>query len=182
MDASLRRVIEEALAHVEPVRAGGGQAANTVNALARLGYPTTMVGRVGADDDGTFLLGELAPADAGLVRREGETGRVYVLLDEDGERRNLVWPAANDAFAPADLPRRLPHTRHGLFTSFAGDEPLAAQLALLERLPAGTDISFDPGEDSRAQGGQAVPADPDPLRLSLLHRDRDRDALRPLAA
>jgi ribokinase len=146
MDASLRRVIDEALAHVDPVRAGGGQAANTVNALARLGYATTMVGRVGADDDGQFLLDELAPADARRVHHEGETGRVYVLLDEDGERRNLVWPAANDAFTPADLPRRLPQTRHALFTSFAGDEPLAAQLALLERLPAGVDISFDPGE------------------------------------
>jgi ribokinase len=146
MDASTRRVIDEALANVEPVRAGGGQAANTVNALARLGYAAAMVGRVGADDHGQFVLGELAPADARLVRREGETGRVYVLLDENGERRNLVWPAANDAFTPADLPRRLPHARHALFTSFAGDEPLAAQLALLERLPAGVDISFDPGE------------------------------------
>jgi len=146
MDADLRRVIGDALAHVVPSRAGGGQAANTVNALARLGYSATMIGRVGDDDDGRFLLDELAPADGNLVARGGESGRVFVLLDEDGERRNLVWPAANDAFSPADLPRRLPHTRYAMFTSFVGDEPLAAQLALLSRLPVEVDIAFDPGE------------------------------------
>jgi ribokinase len=144
--ASVRKAVDEALAHVDPVRAGGGQAANTVNALARLGYPAAMIGRVGADDDGLFLLGELAPADARLVHREGDSGRVYVLLDEDGERRNLVWPGANDSFSTADVPRRLPRTRYALFTSFVGDAPLAAQLALLERLPADVEIAFDPGE------------------------------------
>ena len=116
MDANVRRAVDEALAHVEPTRSGGGQAANTAPALARLGYRAAM------------------------------TGRVYVLLDEDGERRNLVWPAANDAFAPDDLPRRPPRTRFAYFTSFVGDGPLAAQLALLERLPAETEVAFDPGE------------------------------------
>jgi ribokinase len=81
-----------------------------------------------------------------MVAREGRTGRVYVLLDEDGERRNLVWPAANDDFSVADLPRRPPRTRFALFTSFVGDVPLEAQLALLERLPAETQVAFDPGE------------------------------------
>jgi len=146
MSAAVFKAVDEALANVDPVRAGGGQAANTVNALARLGYAATMVGRVGADEHGRFLLAELAPGDSRLVHREGETGRVYVLLDEDGERRNLVWPAANDAFSPADLPKRLPRTRFALFSSFAGDGPLEAQLALLERLPAGVDVAFDPGE------------------------------------
>jgi ribokinase len=131
---------------VQPARSGGGQAANTTNAIARLGYRAAMIGRVGDDEEGSFLLSELAPAEGRLVARGGETGRVYVLLDEDGERRNLVWPAANDAFSPDDLPRRLPRTRFALFSSFVGDEPLAAQLALLERLPADVEVAFDPGE------------------------------------
>ncbi|MFA4966005.1 MAG: PfkB family carbohydrate kinase [Thermoleophilia bacterium] len=146
LDADVRRAVDEALAHVPPTRSGGGQAANTAFALARLGYRAAMIGRVGADDDGRYLLGELAPAEARLVARKGESGRVYVLLDEDGERRNLVWPAANDAFAAADVPRRPPKTRFALFTSFVGDEPLAAQLALLERLPPEVEVTFDPGE------------------------------------
>ncbi len=145
-DDRVRVALDEALADATPVRAGGGQAANTAHALARLGYRAAMVGRVGDDEDGKSLLDELKPAEGRLVAREGETGRVYVLLDEDGERRNLVWPAANDQFAPADVPRRPPRTRFALFTSFVGDEPLEAQLLLLERLPAETEICFDPGE------------------------------------
>jgi ribokinase len=146
LEPDLRRTLDEALAYVTPERAGGGQAANTVHALAKMGYRAAMCGRVGEDDEGAFLLGELRPAETRLVARGGESGRVYVLLDEEGERRNFVWPAANDAFAAADVPRRPPKTRFALFTSFLGDGPLEAQLTLLERLPAAVEIAFDPGE------------------------------------
>jgi ribokinase len=142
----VRRAVDEALAHVEPARSGGGQAANTAYALARLGYHAAMLGRVGDDEEGRFLIDQLAPAEGRYVARGGETGRVYVLLNEDGERRNLVWPAANDELSPADVPKRLPRARFAYFTSFVGDGPLAAQLALLERLPADTEVAFDPGE------------------------------------
>ena len=146
LEPDLRRTLDEALAYVTPMRAGGGQAANTVHALAMMGYRAAMCGRVGEDDEGAFLLGELRPAETRLVARGGESGRVFVLLDEEGERRNFVWPAANDAFVPADVPRRPPKTRFALFTSFVGDGPLEAQLALLERLPAAVEVAFDPGE------------------------------------
>jgi ribokinase len=146
MDAALQESMHATLADLDPIRSAGGQAANTAHAMARLGYRAVMTGRVGADDDGSYLLEELTPADGRFIVRDGLTGRVYVLLDEDGERRNLVWPGANDEFCPADVPRRLPRTRFALFTSFVGDAPLEAQLALLERLPAGTEIAFDPGE------------------------------------
>ena len=36
-------------------RFGGGQAANTAYALARLGFPAALVGRLGADEDGIFI-------------------------------------------------------------------------------------------------------------------------------
>jgi ribokinase len=162
MDAGVRKAVDEALQHVPPSRSGGGQAANTTNAIARLGYKAAMIGRVGDDEEGSFLLEELAPAEGQLVARGGETGRVYVLLDEDGERRNLVWPAANDQLAPADLPKRLPRTRFAYFTSFVGDGPLAAQLTLLERLPADVDVAFDPGEIYARKGVKRF--------LPLLHR------------
>src|ERR1035437_9229812 len=104
-----------------------------------------MLGRIGADDPrrligadaaGRFLAAELAPCDPRYLALDGESGRVYVLLNEAGERRNLVWPAANDDFSTADLPRRLPPGRLAYFSSFVGERPLATQLALLERLPA----------------------------------------------
>jgi len=141
----LRAKLDEALAPIPPQRAGGGQACNTVYAMARMGFRTAMVGRAGGDEEAEYLLSELAPADGRFVARDGETGRVYVLLDHEGERRNLVWPAANDAFSPADLPKRLPHTRYAYFSSFVGEAPLEAQLALLERLGDGIEVAFDPG-------------------------------------
>jgi len=146
MSADLRAELESALAGLQPTRSGGGQAANTAYALARLGFGAAMLGRVGADDAGSFLAAELAPCDDHYLARSGESGCVYVLLNESGERRNLVWPAANDEFSPADLPRRLPQTRFAYFSSFVGERPLQTQLALLERLPAEVEIAFDPGE------------------------------------
>jgi ribokinase len=162
MDSSLHETVAQALAGIQPIRAGGGQAANTVHAMACLGYRAAMVGRVGADEDGRYLLDELVPGDGRLITRSGATGRVYVLLDEDGERRNLVWPAANDDFSPADVPRRAPRARYALFTSFVGDAPLQAQLALLDRLPADTQIAFDPGEIYARKGVKRF--------LPILHR------------
>lgn len=146
LSQSLRERLDSALADVQCHRSGGGQAANVVYALRRLGVRATMLGRVGDDEDGRFLCEELGKRAARHIARKGVTGRVYVLLDDGGERRNLVWPAANDEFEPADLPRRLPQTRFAYFSSFVGEEPLQTQLALLQRLPASVEIAFDPGE------------------------------------
>jgi sugar/nucleoside kinase (ribokinase family) len=145
-DEDMRAALEGALSNVQPERSGGGQAANTVFAMARMGFSSAMIGRVGADEEGEFVRRALEPADGRLLARAGETGRVYVLLDETGERRNLVWPAANDEFSPPDLPRRVPHSRYFYFSSFLGERPLATQLALLERVDDGVDVAFDPGE------------------------------------
>jgi ribokinase len=146
LPAALRERLDGALAPVECHRSGGGQAANVVYALGRLGFRATMLGRVGDDEDGRFLCEELGREATRYVAREGESGRVYVLLDEGGERRNLVWPATNDQFGPADLPRRVPAARFAYFSSFVGEAPLQAQLALLQRLPAAVEVAFDPGE------------------------------------
>ncbi|MGZ4200387.1 MAG: carbohydrate kinase family protein, partial [Thermoleophilia bacterium] len=146
ISATERAAVDHEVEGMEAMRSGGGQAANTAWALARLGYRTAMMGRVGRDDDGRFVAGELAPCDGRFLANAGETGRVYVLLNETGERRNLVWPATNDDFDAADLPRRLPRTSFAYFSSFVGEKPLAAQLALLDRLPDDVQVAFDPGE------------------------------------
>jgi len=146
VEPALQQAVEKALEQVTPQRSGGGQAANAVYALARMGFEAAMLGRVGADDEGEWLLNDLAPANTRYVVRQGASGRVFVLLDEGGERRNLVLPAANDEFSPADLPRHPPRSRFAFFTSFVGDGPLAAQLELFQRLSPETEIAFDPGE------------------------------------
>jgi len=146
LDDAQRAEIDEALTELQPFRSGGGQAANVVYGLCRLGHSAVMIGRVGDDAEGELLRDELGLQATQHVTRAGHSGRVYVLLDEGGERRNLVWPGTNDDFGPADLPRKLPRARFAYLTSFVGDAPLEGQLALLERLPATTEVAFDPGE------------------------------------
>ena len=166
-------------ADVEPTWSGGGQAANTGFALAKLGFASAMLGRIGNDDEGEFAARELAPAKRRYLARGGETGRVYVLLNETGERRNLVYPAANDEFSPADLPRRLPRTRYAYFSSFVGEGPLEAQLALLERLPARGRDRLRPGRDLRAPRRQALHPSAAAHRAAVRDRERAGDLLRP---
>ena len=62
-------------------RCGGGMAANTAYALACLGLPVALVGRVGADADGEFLQESLAGVDLSHVVTQGESGRAYILTD-----------------------------------------------------------------------------------------------------
>jgi len=142
----LRETIDDAVAYVEPRQSGGGQAANTAFALGRMGFAVAMMGRVGEDATGEFLTRELGAVDTRYLARAGVSGRVYILLDERGERRNFVWPGANDEFETKDLPRHAPQTRYAHFSSFLGEKPLETQLALLERLPSGVEVAFDPGE------------------------------------
>jgi ribokinase len=142
----LRQTIDDAVAYVEPRQSGGGQAANTAFALGRMGFAVAMMGRLGEDATGEFLARELDPVDTRYLARAGVSGRVYILLDERGERRNFVWPGANDEFDVKDLPRHAPQTRYAHFSSFLGEKPLETQLALLERLPPEVEVAFDPGE------------------------------------
>ena len=127
-------------------RSGGGQAANTAFALARWGLPVALVGRLGADDDGDFLLNGLAGVDCHL-QRQGASGRAYILVDQEGERTILVAPNTNDLLAWSDLPLYLIQEARFLhLTSFVGEQPLKVQIALAHQLTDGPHVSLDPGE------------------------------------
>ncbi len=126
---------------------GGGQAANTAFALGRWGIPTALVGRVGADRDGDFLLGELPGVDCRGVRRQGTSGRAYVLVDAGGERTIFVAPNTNDLLREEELPRDgLGRARWVHLSSYVGEAPLAVQTAWAATRPAALRVSLDPGE------------------------------------
>lgn len=86
----------------------GGSAANTGYGLARLGLGVALVGRVGRDGLGDFLVAEAERhgCDAGLIRRDDSaaTSATLVTVDADGERAFLHSVGANARLVPEDVP------------------------------------------------------------------------------
>jgi ribokinase len=138
-------------------RFGGGQAANTAYALARLGFPAALVGRLGADENGVFIRDSLRGVNLDYVVQAGESGRAYILVDPEGERTILVAPNTNDELRESDLPwEELQQARFLHLTSFAGDGPLAVQVQIPRRLEGGPRLTFDPGELYARRGRGAL--------------------------
>jgi ribokinase len=136
-------------------RSGGGQAANTAFALARLGLDVALIGRVGADADGEFLRQGLAGVDLTHLRQEGASGRAYILVDTTGERTILVAPNTNDALRVSEVPLDvLAAARFVHLTSFVGDAPLSVQRQVASLVPEPTRITLDPGELYARRGWQ----------------------------
>jgi ribokinase len=84
-------------------RFGGGKGANQAVALARLGRPVHMVGAVGEDGEGDWLLARLASEgiDIGEVRRtDRASGQAFVFISPDGDSTIVVAPGANAAVTP----------------------------------------------------------------------------------
>ncbi len=128
-------------------KSGGGSAANTVVALVRMGFKTGFIGRVGADDEGAFILREMEGVDLSQVKREGKSGICLGILDRQRDRALVVQPHANDALCFEDLDFHYLSATHYLhLSSFVGEGPLEAQRQLMKVLPPGVRVSLDPGE------------------------------------
>ena len=88
-------------ANPEPCLFGGGAAANTASALARLGVGCRFVGTVGDDSYGRFAIAALSQAgvDTSGVESTGRapTVMVIVVVPPDGERLIYVWPPTGGA-------------------------------------------------------------------------------------
>jgi sugar/nucleoside kinase (ribokinase family) len=85
----------------------GGCAANTGIGLAKLGIDTALIGKVGEDGFGDFLVNrfEKFGIDAGGVARDPEnaTAATMVLVHGDGERSFLHYLGANATFSLEDV-------------------------------------------------------------------------------
>lgn len=138
-------------------RVGGGMAANTAYALACLGIPVGLAGRVGQDADGEFLKEGLAGVDLAHVVTEGESGRAYILTDPEGDRTILVAPNTNDFLTERDIDWKALEAATFLhLTSFVGEGPLAVQRLIAGRVPDRVRLSLDPGELLARKGCQTL--------------------------
>jgi ribokinase len=128
----------------------GGSAANTVVALARLGYRTGFIGKTGDDDEGETLLKDFAKegVDTGgiAVVKNGRSGKVLGFVDRRGQRALYIDPGVNDTIKPDDVNENYAsHTTFLHLTSFAGKESFQTQKKLVDKLPKKVKVSFDPG-------------------------------------
>jgi ribokinase len=81
----------------------GGKGANQAVAVARLGYPVQMIGKVGSDAPGHQLRAQLEGAGVGLEcigRTEGASGVAMIVVAADGDNCIVVTPGANAEVTP----------------------------------------------------------------------------------
>ena len=137
-------------------RSGGGSAANTVTALARMGYSTGFLGVAGKDDEGKFLLRSMGGVDVSHVKRYKRSGMCISLL-KGGERSLLGLPNSNDmfSFAEDDL-GFLNSSKFVHMSSFAADGALVMQKQLVSMLDDDVYMSFSPGERYARRGLRAI--------------------------
>lgn len=84
----------------------GGKGANQAVAAARHGANVVMLGRVGKDDFGDFLLENLQAnhVDSSLVQRDdASTGTAIIVVDADGQNSIVLSPGANGKVSPLNV-------------------------------------------------------------------------------
>ena len=134
-----------------PIRvSAGGSGANAAAWLARSGVETRFVGRVGDDVFGRFLQGEMERSGVGShLARDPElaTGKVFVLVDGEGERTMITDRGAGEALSPDDLPEALfgaGHLHLSGYTLSGGSRRETALTALRLARGARMTVSVDP--------------------------------------
>ena len=93
----------------------GGKGANQAVAVARLGYPVRMIGRLGNDPFGEQLRAHLISTGVntdGIATSEGTSGVAVIEVSRKGENSIVVTPGANAKVSPQDLELNLEIIRH----------------------------------------------------------------------
>jgi ribokinase len=86
----------------------GGKGANQAVAVARLGYPVHLIGRLGDDAFGAQLRTYLETTGVnikGVATSEGTSGVAVIVLSSEGENSIVVTPGANAKVTPEDIVR-----------------------------------------------------------------------------
>jgi ribokinase len=88
----------------------GGKGANQAVAVARLGHPVKMIGRLGTDVYGQQLRSHLQTAGVNtdaVSTTEGSSGIALILVSQAGENCIVVIPGANASVSPIDIDANL---------------------------------------------------------------------------
>jgi ribokinase len=126
----------------------GGKGANQAVAVARLGYPVRMIGRLGDDIFGTQLRTYLEKSGidiSGVITGEGASGAAIIVVAQKGENSIVITPGANAQLTPQDLETNLDILRSAGVVLTQLEIPLEtvealAQICTREKVP----LVFDP--------------------------------------
>lgn len=146
----------------------GGAAANVARHLARLDVEVRLVGRVGDDVAGRWLLAQLAHVGVGVdgvvVAQDGRTGTVVALHRDDGggpDRDMLTDRGASADLSPDDLPQDwldgVGHVHLSGYTVLHPATRPVARRVLAQARAAALPVSVDPASAAplRTLGGDA---------------------------
>ena len=159
---------------------GGGCALNTATGLARFGLSVLVVGKVGEDTFGDFVVGlldERGLDTRGVLRDPAvPTSATVVLVDRAGERSFLHLPGANGALgaeelAPEIFAGRALHVAGALVMPALDGAPTAGLLAEAQR--RGVYTSLDTVYDATGHWERVQPCLP---HLDLLMAEPRRGA------
>jgi ribokinase len=92
----------------------GGKGANQAVAVARLGYPVQMIGRLGTDAIGAELKAHLQEAGVdteGVALSEGSSGVAIIVVSDEGQNIIVVTPGANAKLTPQDIDANIERIR-----------------------------------------------------------------------
>jgi ribokinase len=127
----------------------GGKGANQAVALAKLGVPTVMIGRVGNDDFGRSLLADLTAlninTDGVFVDPTTHSGVAVITVAATGENQIIGIFGANGQVGQADVDRLQPHLSQAQYLLLQLEVSLdAVRLAAQAGKAAGVTVILDP--------------------------------------
>lgn len=161
----------------------GGNGANTACALARLGIPARLIGLVGTDNAGDFVLAALESAgvDTRFVARSNlPTSSTVALVKPNGDRALLHRPGASrDAFKDRielseELTAGCSWFHLGNMFALPALRPRAAELIARARAQ-GLSISIDTGWDPRGEWMTVLAPCLDGADLLFVNEDEARE-------
>ncbi len=139
-------------------KSGGGSAANTLCALAKMGHRSYFIGTVGDDPEGDFLLDSMKDVDCSLVSQCGRSSICIIVIDGlSNDRAMAVVPGTLKIdFDNPKMETVLKNTRLFHMSSLVQQEGPSLQGRVLELCTKGCLVTFDPGEIYAQKGFEAI--------------------------
>lgn len=127
---------------------GGGPAATSTVAAARLGLNTAFIGVIGDDEPGKWIRGDFEAEKVdtrNLVNRSGRTSPIaYCWIDQPTGKRSVAWTRGDlEELEPEEVDFDL--IRQAKMLHIDGHQPKAALAAVKEARKHGVLVNFDAG-------------------------------------